>query len=981
MSQRNIDFGSFPDDPDADPIRSAFQKTQENFTELYQLTNSSGVVSINRTKQNGITVNQSSGNVLLSADFYRLQVLTQTLEVGLAPNSLGYAATVNNAVQILNLDLRPDTIIANTLTVGNVLSNTYITNNSITSNLVNATSNVNAANVNVSNTVYTYNLSVTGLATIATANVLANLTAGNANLGNLATANFVNVSSNINVTNSVNAGNVRTDNLLYANGQPWDLQEAAGSNGEIQFNDGNDNFAASANLAFNTSTNNLNVTGNIVVSNILDANIVDANSIIGNTVNGNTITANLFVGDGGGLSNLSVANVSALNNGGSNVVVYFDSNVKISVDGHANVVDVTPTGIIIDGSVQANDIYVPGSGDPLNPGEIEGNIVTANTLNVNQLANLGNVANVKILGGSSGNVLSTYGNGTLYWGVGGGGGTTGATGATGPQGATGPIGATGFGATGATGPAGNAVVAGAYIHTQSSASTTWTVTHNLGYRYVNVEPVDSTGNTFVGRYDYPRIEFVNNNTCNLYFTSSVTGYAAVTSGGGEQGATGEPGDYYSTTSTTSLLIGLGTKTLTVDTGLAYSVAQEVVIATTVSDFMEGSILSYNSLTGAMTVNVTNTSGSGTYNNWTVNLLGVEGPPGATGPAGIFAGPSAPTVSTYALANITIVNTSGNFSCDSTGNTLYVGQAIRISGTNAGTGTITGYSNPSYYYIIATNSDTTFQLSSIAGGSNIVTTAGSTTGLGFLSYTTSPLWLDTGATGIAGPTGATGATGPAGYGSTGATGPQGATGPSGGPTGATGATGSGATGATGIAGPSGATGPQGATGIGATGVAGPTGATGVQGATGPVGATGSAGIAAGANTYVQFNDAGAFGGDSGLTYDKTTDSLTVAGNYIRSVATGISAAGSIQGDATAITKDINVVSTVSAAQGVRLPTAVAGMVLIVNNTSATNLNVYPATGAAINSLATNAAYTHIAGGSLQYYAVSSTQWYTVGASYA
>jgi hypothetical protein len=76
-----------------------------------------------------------------------------------------------------------------------------------------------------------------------------------------------------------------------------------------------------------------------------------------------------------------------------------------------------------------------------------------------------------------------------------------------------------------------------------------------------------------------------------------------------------------------------------------------------------------------------------------------------------------------------------------------------------------------------------------------------------------------------------------------------------------------------------------------------------------------------------------------------------------------------------------VSTVSIGQGVRLPVAVAGMVLIVNNTSANTVNVYPAAGATINSLATNGAYTHGSNSSLQYYAVSSTQWYTVGASYA
>lgn len=38
------------------------------------------------------------------------------------------------------------------------------------------------------------------------------------------------------------------------------------------------------------------------------------------------------------------------------------------------------------------------------------------------------------------------------------------------------------------------------------------------------------------------------------------------------------------------------------------------------------------------------------------------------------------------------------------------------------------------------------------------------------------------------------------------------------------------------------------------------------------------IAAGSDTYVQFNDGGtSFGGDAGLTYNKTTDSLTVAGD--------------------------------------------------------------------------------------------------------
>lgn len=38
------------------------------------------------------------------------------------------------------------------------------------------------------------------------------------------------------------------------------------------------------------------------------------------------------------------------------------------------------------------------------------------------------------------------------------------------------------------------------------------------------------------------------------------------------------------------------------------------------------------------------------------------------------------------------------------------------------------------------------------------------------------------------------------------------------------------------------------------------------------------VIGGANTQVQFNDSGVLGGDAGLTYDKTTDILSVVGGY-------------------------------------------------------------------------------------------------------
>ena len=125
------------------------------------------------------------------------------------------------------------------------------------------------------------------------------------------------------------------------------------------------------------------------------------------------------------------------------------------------------------------------------------------------------------------------------------------------------------------------------------------------------------------------------------------------------------------------------------------------------------------------------------------------------------------------------------------------------------------------------------------------------------------------------------------------------------------------------------------------------------------------------------------GTAGLitaTGNITGSNVIVTGYHFRSVGTSISAAGSTQGTATAISKEINVVSTVASGAGVVLPTAVAGMAITITNTSANSLLVYPATSGIINSLSANAGYTQPAGATLQFVAPTTTQWYTIGATY-
>ena len=78
------------------------------------------------------------------------------------------------------------------------------------------------------------------------------------------------------VTGNVAATRVLTDNLLYANGVAWDMQQPVGANTEVVFNDDGD-FGASAAFTFNNSTSVLTVGGNVAATRVLTDNLLYAN--------------------------------------------------------------------------------------------------------------------------------------------------------------------------------------------------------------------------------------------------------------------------------------------------------------------------------------------------------------------------------------------------------------------------------------------------------------------------------------------------------------------------------------------------------------------------------------------------------------------------------------------------------------------------------------------------------------------------------
>jgi hypothetical protein len=110
----------------------------------------------------------------------------------------------------------------------------------------------------------------------------------------------------------------------------------------------------------------------------------------------------------------------------------------------------------------------------------------------------------------------------------------------------------------------------------------------------------------------------------------------------------------------------------------------------------------------------------------------------------IANPLVPSLSLNAGSNITgtaitgvqITGTAGQFSC--TAATLSVGQLLTISGTLGGTGSISGYANPTTYRISVTNGSTTFTLVNNTTGAALTTTAGTPTGL---TYTLSSPGVD------------------------------------------------------------------------------------------------------------------------------------------------------------------------------------------------------------------------------------------------
>lgn len=211
-----------------------------------------------------------------------------------------------------------------------------------------------------------------------------------------------------------------------------------------------------------------------------------------------------------------------------------------------------------------------------------------------------------------------------------------------------------------------------------------------------------------------------------------TGPQGPTGPTGPQGDTGPTGPqgagYDGITSTSSVLIGLGSKSFTVNKLGALGVGTRVRFANTANtaNWVEGPITGIAGL--VVTMNATLFGGSGTLASWNVSVAGEQG---AQGPAGTLAGLSATAPITYNSGTGTIAS---NSSSTNTANFL----VQRDASGNFAAGTITGTSfvrsgGTSSQFLKADGSvdstaytTNTGTVTSVSGTTNVVNVATGTT---------------------------------------------------------------------------------------------------------------------------------------------------------------------------------------------------------------------------------------------------------------
>jgi len=186
-----------------------------------------------------------------------------------------------------------------------------------------------------------------------------NVTALNANLGNLVVGNFIqgtlttgsqpNITSvgtltSLGVTSNVTSGNANLGNAVRGN---FFIGNGSLLTGVAATTAGTVTTAAQPNITSVGTLSSLNVTANIVSGN---ANL------------GNAVAANFFIGNGALLTGISTGSSTSISNGNSNLSISSaGGNIVASVFGTANILTISTLGANITGDANISNTLVAGN--------------------------------------------------------------------------------------------------------------------------------------------------------------------------------------------------------------------------------------------------------------------------------------------------------------------------------------------------------------------------------------------------------------------------------------------------------------------------------------------------------------------------------------------------------------------------------------------------------------------------------------------
>ena len=323
MTQQVIDVGNVANDGQGDPLRTAFTKTNDNFTELYNIGGISGIAN----GTSNISIVEDGTVSISSANVANIFVVSQT-------------GATNLGLLISNNISATGNVTVGGLYFGNGSQLTGVTSSAPAALITGATLSSNVVNSSLTSVGILTSVSVTG----------------NVQGGNLRTAGAISASGNIlgqNIstvgdlaaTGNVTGGNVTTSGQLSVTG-------AITSGGTVTANAFVGNGAGLT--GFVVSSNAALLTGSLLAANVVNSSLqtvgVLANLTVNNALGGTgTITANAVNVQGGAVS--ASGNVTGGNiNTGGKVVATSDGSFG------GDVIAVNFTGNAVTGNLSINQI-------------------------------------------------------------------------------------------------------------------------------------------------------------------------------------------------------------------------------------------------------------------------------------------------------------------------------------------------------------------------------------------------------------------------------------------------------------------------------------------------------------------------------------------------------------------------------------------------------------------------------------------------